>query len=171
MAWWFLSPRMRRGIVSPKNLTLFRDAWWLLSWRAGLRNCPKIWCGNAWVPPLSDDPGSASISTTTHCLGIDYRHVKSEKCRELEGLLKLKVTSLAATMIRWCEGGVNQGLLPMTSEEESNLFCAFHLLNLRGPVSPPDGTRWSWSRAETIMLVYDQLRNEIDQLMRMCSQR
>jgi hypothetical protein len=33
-------------------------------------------------------------------------------------------------MVRWCEGGVNQGLLPMTiSEEESNLFCACHLLN------------------------------------------
>jgi hypothetical protein len=32
-------------------------------------------------------------------------------------------------MVRWCDGGVNQGLLPMTiSEEESNLFCAFHLL-------------------------------------------
>jgi hypothetical protein len=29
-------------------------------------------------------------------------------------------TSLAATMVRWFEGGVNQGLLPMTSEEESN---------------------------------------------------
>jgi coproporphyrinogen III oxidase len=39
-------------------------------------------------------------------------------------------TSLAATMVRWFEGGVNQGLLPMTiSEEESNLFCACHLLN------------------------------------------
>jgi hypothetical protein len=32
-------------------------------------------------------------------------------------------TSLAATMIRWFEGWVNQGL------EESNLFCACHLLN------------------------------------------
>jgi hypothetical protein len=33
-------------------------------------------------------------------------------------------------MVRWFEGGVNQGLLPMTiSEEESNLFCACHLLN------------------------------------------
>jgi hypothetical protein len=33
-------------------------------------------------------------------------------------------------MVHWCEGGVNQGLLPMTiSEEESNLFCACHLLN------------------------------------------
>jgi hypothetical protein len=32
-------------------------------------------------------------------------------------------TSLAATMVRWCEAGVNQGLLPMTiSEEESNLL-------------------------------------------------
>jgi hypothetical protein len=31
--------------------------------------------------------------------------------------------SLAATMVRWCEGGVNQALLPMAiSEEESNLF-------------------------------------------------
>jgi hypothetical protein len=41
-------------------------------------------------------------------------------------------TSLAATMVRWCEGGVNQGLLPMTiglSEEESNWFCACQLLN------------------------------------------
>jgi hypothetical protein len=34
-------------------------------------------------------------------------------------------TSLAATMVRWFDGGVNQGLLPMTiSDEESNLFCA-----------------------------------------------
>jgi hypothetical protein len=34
------------------------------------------------------------------------------------------ITSLATRMVRWCEGGVNQGLLPMTiSEEESNLFC------------------------------------------------
>jgi hypothetical protein len=33
-------------------------------------------------------------------------------------------------MVRWCEGGVNQGLLPMIiSEEENNLFCACHLLN------------------------------------------
>jgi hypothetical protein len=33
-------------------------------------------------------------------------------------------------MVRWCEGEVNQGLLPMTiSEEESILFCACHLLN------------------------------------------
>jgi hypothetical protein len=33
-------------------------------------------------------------------------------------------------MVRWCDGGVNQGLLPMTiSREESNLFCACHLLN------------------------------------------
>jgi hypothetical protein len=39
-------------------------------------------------------------------------------------------TSLAATMVRWFEVGVNQGLLPMTiSEEQSNLFCACHLLN------------------------------------------
>jgi hypothetical protein len=39
-------------------------------------------------------------------------------------------TSLAATMVRWCEGGVNQGLLPITiSEEESDSFCAYHLLN------------------------------------------
>jgi hypothetical protein len=39
-------------------------------------------------------------------------------------------TSLAATMVRWFEGEVNQGLLPMTiSEEESNLFRACHLLN------------------------------------------
>jgi hypothetical protein len=39
------------------------------------------------------------------------------------------MTSLAATMVRWCEGGVNQGLLPMTiSEEESNSFCACQLL-------------------------------------------
>jgi hypothetical protein len=38
--------------------------------------------------------------------------------------VNLNTTSLAATMVRWCEGGVNQGLLPMTiSEEESNLFC------------------------------------------------
>jgi hypothetical protein len=33
-------------------------------------------------------------------------------------------------MVRWSEGGVNQGLLPMTiSEEESNSFRACHLLN------------------------------------------
>jgi hypothetical protein len=33
-------------------------------------------------------------------------------------------------MVLWCEGGVNQGLLPMTiSEEKSNFFCACHLLN------------------------------------------
>jgi hypothetical protein len=44
-------------------------------------------------------------------------------------------------MVGWCEGGVNQGLLPIEggvnqgllpmtiSEEESNLFCACHLLN------------------------------------------
>jgi hypothetical protein len=44
--------------------------------------------------------------------------------------VKIINTSLAATMVRWCEGGVNLGLLPMTiSEEESNLFCASHLLN------------------------------------------
>jgi hypothetical protein len=44
-------------------------------------------------------------------------------------ILKL-TTSLAATMVRWFEGGVNQGLLSMTiSEEESNLFCACHLLS------------------------------------------
>jgi hypothetical protein len=41
------------------------------------------------------------------------------------------MTSLAATMVRWFEGGVNQGLLPMTSEEESNLFCACHFIELR----------------------------------------
>jgi hypothetical protein len=38
-------------------------------------------------------------------------------------------------MVRWCEGGVNQGLLPMTiSAEEStgDLFCACHLLNYDG---------------------------------------
>jgi hypothetical protein len=41
-------------------------------------------------------------------------------------------TSLAVTMVRWFEGRVNQGLLPMRiSDEESiyNLFCACHLLN------------------------------------------
>jgi hypothetical protein len=33
-------------------------------------------------------------------------------------------------MVLWFEGEVNQGLLPMTiSDEESNLFCACHLLN------------------------------------------
>jgi hypothetical protein len=33
--------------------------------------------------------------------------------------------SLTATMVRWCEAGVNEGLLPMTiSEEKGNLFCA-----------------------------------------------
>jgi hypothetical protein len=38
--------------------------------------------------------------------------------------------SLAATMVRWSEGGVNQGLLPMTiSEEKCNLFRA--MLNHR----------------------------------------
>jgi hypothetical protein len=58
---------------------------------------------------------------------------------------KIENTSLAATMVRWFEGGVNdeesnlfcachlggvnQGLLPMTiSEEETNSFCACHLL-------------------------------------------
>jgi hypothetical protein len=42
---------------------------------------------------------------------------------------KLK-TSLVATMVRWCEGGVNLGLLPMTiTEEEIHLFCACQLLN------------------------------------------
>jgi hypothetical protein len=45
-------------------------------------------------------------------------------------MVKLIHTSLAATMVRWFEGGVNQGLLPMTiSDEESNLFCACPLLN------------------------------------------
>jgi hypothetical protein len=44
-------------------------------------------------------------------------------------LMKLQ-TRLAATMVRWGERGVNQGLLPMTiSEEERNLFCTCHLLN------------------------------------------
>jgi hypothetical protein len=39
---------------------------------------------------------------------------------------KAAKTSLAETMVRWFEGGVNQGLLPMTiSEEESS--C--HILN------------------------------------------
>jgi hypothetical protein len=39
-------------------------------------------------------------------------------------------TSLAATMVSWCEGGMNQGILPITvSEEESNSFYACHLLN------------------------------------------
>jgi hypothetical protein len=45
-------------------------------------------------------------------------------------MIKNIKTSLAATMVRWFEGGVNQGQLPMIiSEEESNLFCACHLLN------------------------------------------
>jgi hypothetical protein len=45
------------------------------------------------------------------------------------------LTSLAGKMVCWCEGGSdsNQGLLPSNSmtisEEESNLFCACHLLN------------------------------------------
>jgi hypothetical protein len=33
-------------------------------------------------------------------------------------LRSLMKTSLAATMIRWFEGGVNRGLLPMTIREE-----------------------------------------------------
>jgi hypothetical protein len=36
-------------------------------------------------------------------------------------------------MVRWFEGGVNQGLAPYDNKqislEESNLFCACHLLN------------------------------------------
>jgi hypothetical protein len=48
---------------------------------------------------------------------------------ELKILIEEK-TSLEATMVRWFEGGMNQGLLPMTiNEEESYLFCACHLLN------------------------------------------
>jgi hypothetical protein len=51
-------------------------------------------------------------------------------CVQGERGLKIKKNNLAATMFRWCEGGVNLGLLSMTiSEEESNLFCACHLLN------------------------------------------
>jgi hypothetical protein len=43
--------------------------------------------------------------------------------------LERLILSPAATMVRWFEGRVNQGLLPMKiSEEESNLFCACHLL-------------------------------------------
>jgi hypothetical protein len=41
-----------------------------------------------------------------------------------------EIKNLAATIVRRFEGGVNQGLLPMTiSDEENNLFCACHLLN------------------------------------------
>jgi hypothetical protein len=51
-------------------------------------------------------------------------------------------TSLAATLVGWFEGGVNLGLLPMTiSEEESNLFCACHLLNC------DEGQGQWWSQA------------------------
>jgi hypothetical protein len=50
--------------------------------------------------------------------------------------MKYKPQDLAATMVRWFEGGVNQGLLPMTiSDEESNLFCACHLLKIANNVS------------------------------------
>jgi hypothetical protein len=53
--------------------------------------------------------------------------LKTIKSRNVMNLLQ---TSLVVTVVCWCEEGVNQGLLPMTiSEEESNLFCACHLLN------------------------------------------
>jgi hypothetical protein len=40
-----------------------------------------------------------------------------------------RFNQLQALRCQWF-AGVNQGLLPMTiSEEESNLFCACHLLN------------------------------------------
>jgi hypothetical protein len=63
--------------------------------------------------------------------------------------MKLKKTSLAATMVRWFEGGVNQGQLPMIiSEEEGNLFCACHSGFLKLVVWAP-GTYASQLRTST----------------------
>jgi hypothetical protein len=68
-----------------------------------------------------------------HWLCIDFVIGPSEVFGSLRLVVQLDCisTNLAATMVRWCEEGVNQGCsLPMAIiEEESNLFCACHLLN------------------------------------------
>jgi hypothetical protein len=50
----------------------------------------------------------------------------------LIGLVELKIkTSLAATMVRWCEGGMNQGLLPMTISEGKEFILCMPFIELR----------------------------------------
>jgi hypothetical protein len=106
--------------------------------------------GNLGLHPTAVCECGLSDQTPEHILQtFPIMHVMTSRQHFRPDLTTLK------TKLWGSAHGERRILLPMTiSEEESNLFCAFHLLN-RGPVSPPDGTSWSWSRAETIMLVYD----------------
>jgi hypothetical protein len=86
--------------------------------------------GKDHIRPICIFPQILKTPLPLYCLHVMVHTLWRAPLIGKTNFLIIIITSLVATMVRWFEGGVNQGLLPMTiSDEESNLFCACHLLN------------------------------------------